>query len=690
MSAWTSRLENPTLSHLPADFTRPSPAKNVESVVSQPCDPIPSAHLLSAFFILISKLTGDTDISIGTNDAAGKPYVLRIRNVEQNSSLDEFNKLVQETKAEFEADVDSFSDYQQSQQNKSSYYVRFLTTTDAKIGVSGSSNLDIDLSIYSSANTLSVSYNSLLFSSARIEILIAQLLQIVKTVPTTKLGELSIVELTQQSVLPDPTKDLKWNKFGGPISSIFARNAEAHPDKPCVVVSTEDGAEITYSYEMIHRKSNALSNHLINSGIKRGEVVVIYAFRGVDLIVAVMAILKAGATFSVIDPAYPTARQCIYLDVARPRGLLVLKKAGTLSADVRDWITKNLEELKVDIADLELSNDGLTLSGVPTTSSEQNTGVEIGPDDTPTLSFTSGSEGVPKGVRGRHFSLTYYFPWMAEHFGLSATDRFTMLSGIAHDPIQRDMFTPLFLGACLIVPTSEDIGVPGRLAEWCAAKQVTVTHLTPAMGQLLSSQVSAGVQIPSLRNAFFVGDVLTKRDVKRLQGLARSVDIINMYGTTETQRAVSFYRIPSVEKNSNFLSTCKDIMPAGKGMQDVQLLVVSRDGSKRVCGVGEVGEIFVRAAGLAEGYLSLDEVTAQKFVSSWFVSKDHWSTLDYQGSGTWKGARDRLYRSGDLGRYLPDGNGMSCTAPLKTKLIVQWNVVVVQTTKSKLEDSASS
>ena len=72
--------------------------------------------------------------------------------------------------------------------------------------------------------------------------------------------------------------------------------------------------------------------------------------------------------------------------------------------------------------------------------------VVVGPDSTPTLSFTSGSEGVPKGVRGRHFSLTYYFPWMAETFGLSENDHFTMLSGIAHDPIQRDStYTPLFI-----------------------------------------------------------------------------------------------------------------------------------------------------------------------------------------------------------------------------------------------------
>jgi L-aminoadipate-semialdehyde dehydrogenase len=81
----------------------------------------------------------------------------------------------------------------------------------------------------------------------------------------------------------------------------------------------------------------------------------------------------------------------------------------------------------------------------------------VGPDSNPTLSFTSGSEGRPKGVLGRHFSLTKYFPWMAERFGLSSDSRFTLLSGIAHDPVQRDIFTPLFLGAQLLVPSREDI-----------------------------------------------------------------------------------------------------------------------------------------------------------------------------------------------------------------------------------------
>ena len=223
------------------------------------------------------------------------------------------------------------------------------------------------------------------------------------------------------------------------------------------------------------------------------------------------------------------------------------------------------------------------------------------------------------------------------------------------------MFTPLFFGAELHVPTSEDIGTPGNLAKWMADSQITVTHLTPAMGQLLSAQATR--QIPSLQNAFFVGDVLTKRDCLRLQALAANVRIINMYGTTETQRAVSYFAIPPVSEDSTFLTTQKDIMPAGEGMIDVQLLVVNRNDRNVPCAIGEVGEIYVRSGGLAEGYLD-PEATREKFVENWFSNNapPRKDTIMHPPQGFagpesfhWKGIRDRMYRSGDLGRYLPQG-----------------------------------
>jgi L-2-aminoadipate reductase len=182
------------------------------------------------------------------------------------------------------------------------------------------------------------------------------------------------------------------------------------------------------------------------------------------------------------------------------------------------------------------------------------------------------------------------------------------------------------------------------------------------MGQLLSTEAIAS--IPTLRNAFFVGDVLTKRDCLRLQSLAANVRIINMYGTTETQRAVSYFSIPPASSDPVFLAGQKDVIPAGRGMTDVQLLVVNRTDRNFLCGVGELGELFVRAAGLAEGYLKLPDLTKEKFVANWMaVAKPtEMDLVEEEWRECYFGPRDRLYRTGDLGRYTPCGDG---NAPLQ-------------------------
>ena len=109
-----------------------------------------------------------------------------------------------------------------------------------------------------------------------------------------------------------------------------------------------------------------------------------------------------------------------------------------------------------------------------------------------------------------------------------------------------------------------------------------------------------------------------------------------MYGTTETQRAVSYYEIPSNKTDPEYLDELKEIIPAGRGMRNVQLLVVDQSNRTRICDVGEVGEIYVRAGGLAEGYLGDDLLNQKKFVNNWFVAPDSWP----------QPARDRLYRTG--------------------------------------------
>ncbi|GAA5943971.1 L-aminoadipate-semialdehyde dehydrogenase [Sporobolomyces koalae] len=687
--------------------------------------PTPFHLLLTAFAVLLHRYTGDTDLIIATSSPSSPaPLLLRIK-LDPSDSFWSLVKRVQFVEAEAETHQVSYDELVAGLNSAHEaggpappplFKVRFFDSTDAQdSSFLESTSLTSDLTVFVSTTptdglapgsapatptatstpsslrtslvftppriSLTLSYNSLVFSRPRIALMIDQLVQFLhhaSSHPQDPIGAISLLSSKQRKHLPDPKADLEWTGYRGAITDIFSSNARSFPDRTCIVESIAP-AEIggqngvrTFTYRQIDEASNVLARYLVENGVQREEVVTVYSTRGVDLVVAVMGVLKAGATFSVIDPAYPPARQTVYLQVAQPRALVILAAAGSLLPSVRQYVSEKLS-IRVEVPALQLTTSGLVLGSSQSASDSdifastlasaaQPLNIPLGPDSVGTLSFTSGSTGIPKGVRGRHFSLTHFFPWMKERFGLSEDSRFTMLSGIAHDPIQRDIFTPLFLGASLYIPTAEDIGTPGRLAEWMSDNAVTITHLTPAMGQLLSAQATR--PIPSLRNAFFVGDILTKRDCTRLQQLAQNCRIINMFGTTETQRAVSYFPIPPLSEDPTFLKTRKDIMPAGEGMINVQLLVVNRNDKNQICAVGEVGEIYVRSGGLAEGYLQLPEATQEKFVQNWFGAGservDSIASSQEPWKEWWHGVRDRMYRTGDLGRYNPDGT-VECT-----------------------------
>ena len=697
LASCSERLQNLTLSPLTRDYPEISnedaakrPIEGLETLVGP--DGLreairtleehgnPFQLIVTAYVALVARLTGDEDLAIGTNGKTdGQPFVLRT----PITVADPFEKLAAVVKAETSIGDDDIEPLATLRiYLKSNVLFRFSAykvSTGTTYHADNIGNTDLLLQVTTGMDKtiqLGARYNQRLFSSARILTVLHQISQFLTNAannPAESIGKIEFMTKEQKQLLPDPTCDLGWSNFRGAIQDIFSRNAEAHPDRICVVeTKSASSSERRFTYWQIHEASNILAHHLVGAGVERGDVVMIYSHRGVDLVVAVMGTLKAGATFSVLDPAYPPDRQNIYLEVAKPRALVVIEKAtkeaGEISQKVREYIAANLD-LCTEVPALALQNDGSLSGGIDysgkdvlagyTTVQSRSPGVVVGPDSTPTLSFTSGSEGKPKGVRGRHFSLAYYFDWMAKTFKLSQDDRFTMLSGIAHDPIQRDMFTPLFLGAQLLVPHKDDIQNE-KLAEWMKMHGATVTHLTPAMGQILVGGASA--RFEKLHHAFFVGDILIKRDCRSLQNLAPNVFIVNMYGTTETQRAVSYYEIPSFASREGFLDGMKDVIPAGRGMYNVQMLVVNRFDPTKLCAVGEIGEIYVRAGGLAEEYLGTPEMSAKKFVKNWFVDSEKWVDEDKVKASRepWRefyfGPRDRMYRSGDLGRYTPTGD----------------------------------
>eukprot|EP00835_Amoeboradix_gromovi_P002433 NODE_138_length_17968_cov_0.291175.p1 type:complete len:1256 gc:universal NODE_138_length_17968_cov_0.291175:6910-3143(-) len=472
-----------------------------------------------------------------------------------------------------------------------------------------------------------LSYNSAIYLQDRMNDILNQIDLVLRVPLTTEVFKINLITDLASSVLPVPTSDLHWNEWPGSIVSIFRSNSESHPDSTCVVDDF-----MNYSYGDIFSLSNKVSHFLTNSKLSKGDVCTVFAYRGVELVIAIMGILGANLTVNIIDPLYPSDRQIIYLKVAQPKAVIHIDRSGELQPSVLAFI--NDSNPNCFLTNFSVRNR--SISSTPSIDDISSTPlpIDIGPEDIATLSFTSGSTGIPKGVLGRHYSLTHYYPWMSDKFCLSKADRFTMLSGIAHDPIQRDIFTPLFLGAQLHIP-SVDVIHNGLISKWVNDNQLSVTHLTPAMGQLV---VNNAVSMPCLKNAFFVGDVLTRRDVTKLQRVALNASIINMYGTTETQRSVSYFLIPNKHEFPSFLLS-KHIMSAGIGMNDVQLLILNNN--SKLCSIGELGEIYIRSGGLAKGYKEdSDVLSTAKFVVNPFTNNSY----------------DRCYKTGDLARYLPNGH----------------------------------
>jgi L-aminoadipate-semialdehyde dehydrogenase len=442
--------------------------------------------------------------------------------------------------------------------------------------------------------------------------------------------------------LPDPSKPFVYN-FPGCIHDIFAQRVQKNPDSVFTLYQSQDKSSVeTFTYSQIYSFCISVAVALQDAGVVPGDVVCVYAVRAVEMVIAVMGVLLSGATFCAIDPVYPPNRQIIYLQIAKPTALLILDGAGKLPDIVLNYIRENPLKLVMDVS-------LPSLLSVAVSNSQYKSPSSVGPESIATLSFTSGSTGIPKAVNGRHYSLTSFYDWMGKRFSMSSNDVFSMCSGIAHDPIQRDIFTPIYFGAKLAIPRKDDFL---DLSTWMHTFSVSITHLTPAMGQVLTN--GSEILIPSLRWAFFVGDILTKRDVKSLQAVAPNVSVINMYGTTETQRAVSYFVIPPqttfktttptvqdairlTDEVLGDLSKSKNIIPAGKGMFGVQLIVLNE--RKMLCGIGEIGEIYVRSCGIARGYLG---IPSDKFIDNFFV-------------GTSSNGLDRMYKTGDLGRYTHEG-----------------------------------
>lgn len=422
-------------------------------------------------------------------------------------------------------------------------------------------------------------------------------------------GEVRSADLAPPCLLPDPATPLA--KGGSELihARFLARAAET-PDAPAIVHA--DGA---LTYAQLEQRSRALAQQLRAGGVAPGDRVVILAERGPNLVWSMLAVARLGGVFMVLDAGDPEARLSRLLAIGAPQALIHTGGAELAKVAARLALLQGVA-----------AHDAGAAADAPEASSE---GLDTARPEAPAyFLFTSGSTGQPKCVAASHQPLAHFVDWQVRTFGLRSTDRFTLLSGLSHDPLLRDIFTPLSVGAALLIPDQATLIDPHGLAPWLQEVGATVAHLTPPMGQILAAGAAQTRALPDLRQVFWGGDELRPALADQVGRLAPHAVQTNFYGSTETPQAAGFFRLDGDP-------TWKSV-PLGKGSDGFQLLVV--DDQKRPVGEGELGEIAVRS-----NYLSLGYVEAGRILPATDRGRE--------------GDAD-IYYSGDRGFYLPDGSVM--------------------------------
>ena len=407
---------------------------------------------------------------------------------------------------------------------------------------------------------------------------------------------------------PNPTLCLEY-RADQPIHYAFLEQAGRCPGATAILAR-----HTTCNYAQLAQISQGIAACLLEQSASGADRVVIVASRGAGLVYAMLGCLRAGLAFTVADAAYPPARIGQIIRTLTPA---VVLRCGEASVDT----------------------DGPLVITVPETTAEALQAFpchcvalpSVSPEQPAYITFTSGSTGEPKGIVTHHAPLVHFIDWHVRQHGFTQADTFSLLSGLGHDPVYRDVFTPLSIGATLACPAQSTLTDPARLAGWIHQHGVSVIHLTPPLGKLIETGAHLNGQLlEQLRYLFWGGDALSPALYQHIRAIAPNAVNVNFYGTTETPQAMAFHTLDPDSDSTR--------VPLGKGIANAQLLVV--DSTNQLVSVGETGEILIRSPYLSQGYWGDPALTEAKFIANPFTGA----------------AGDRCYRTGDLGTYLADGS----------------------------------
>ncbi|MEM8907004.1 MAG: amino acid adenylation domain-containing protein, partial [Bacteroidota bacterium] len=405
----------------------------------------------------------------------------------------------------------------------------------------------------------------------------------------------------------------EWNDTKTPyqddicIHELFAEQATRTPDD--IAVECDD-RQLTY--RTLEEAANRLAHLLVERGVKRGDFVAIYLDRSVDLVTGLLAILKAGGIYVPLDPANPRERLEVIIEDAASEILLTQQKMlDDLPTTAKSIIVLEAEEER--------------LAQLPTTAPV----LEQDSRDMAYVIYTSGSTGRPKGIVIPHHAVIDHHFAMIAATGIDEKEVILSVASVSFDPSVQDFFLPLFIGARVVIATEAEKVDGFLLQERIDQSDITFLQATPATWRMLMMANWKGS--PKLK-MMSVGEALTNEFAQQL--LQKGKCLWNAYGPSET---TIYTTVKKIERRTLTEQTVKGYATIGFPINNVQVYIL--DAYQQIVPIGVVGELYVGGVGLApNGYLKRPELNRTKFVADSF----------HPG--------ETLYRSGDLGRFLPDGD----------------------------------
>ncbi|MCD0448728.1 amino acid adenylation domain-containing protein [Actinocorallia sp. API 0066] len=422
---------------------------------------------------------------------------------------------------------------------------------------------------------------------ARFERLLTGLLD----APDAPVGEAPLLADEERALLETWAGGTVTPTEGDVIHAVFERRAAERPDAPALTFE-----DTTLTYGELNTRANRLARHLIKKGAAPERFVALRLPRSLDLVVAVLAVLKTGAAYVPIDPDYPEERIAYTLADSAP--VFTVDEELLAAADLTGY------------ADTDPS-------------------VEMSPDHPAYVIYTSGSTGRPKGVVVPHRNAVRLMTSTEQWFGFGPEDVWTLFHSYAFDFSVWELWGPLLYGGRLVVVPFAVTRSPEEFLDLLARERVTVLNQTPsAFYQLMA--VDDGRDL-ALRHVVFGGEALELKRLADWYAHGRDTVLVNMYGITETTVHVSYIALDPA-----YCATAPGSV-IGVGIPDLRVHVL--DGRLRPVPPGVVGELYVAGAGLARGYHGRPDLSASRFVADPFGEP---------------GAR--MYRTGDLARWRTDGD----------------------------------